>query len=1027
MMFHKKRTVKCIAMLLAAGLVFETGAPSIYASVETNIGLGDAQAAFASEEEQAAKKLQEEFSKNGNAVTQYVNDEDRKLKTTVWAKGITPPQMSEFQKDRTNVGQDQYIKYQLPYQPNKGWYDVNKTINRVQDAKLCYAAAASNSLHWWLEQNGTYIDQYLAKYPDDAKKQDLKTLRNSFASPSDSAIYKRYISRFASRPDGFWSDILVDEFVNGYVPNQNGATNHSEAVRDNLAQNGPSKNGGFFYDIFGTTLLTNRMSSGSFQTFGNDLKSHLMNGKLVLVDYGSGAISHVVTIWGAEYDTNGQISAVYLTDSDDETSSYAMVRYMVKNVNGKPILSTNINGSHGSSIGYMQTISLGQDIWEKRLNTDSTAQKIPLALDWSSTELIYNGSPRIPSVTATNIEQGDDVIVLVQGEQTNAGTYTAQVVLKGASAGKYELPDGGQKSFVIQKVRPRVQLTSQLNREAKSVDFWISLTGTNNEKPTGTITLKSGQEVIKDNIPVENGQASYTWTNLPLGNRRVTAEFVPSVDGVGKNYQKGTSKAVSINLPKKQQSELRITPIGNKKFGDPEFTLETTGGTGNGEVTYSCSANDVLSISGNRATITGAGTATITAVKAGDDQYDSISTDYTITVAKAEAPTIVYPKASALVYGQKLSESLLSGGSTEYGSFIWDNSEQVPAISNGGYAVRFLPNNDTLRNYETITQDTSTVAVAVSRANPSVTLNAQVVDSNGQKKVILTASVQKALYGDNATGTVSFMAATGDQGAYTQIASAVPVVDGTATYTWMDMPQQVYRIQAHYSGNQNYNAASGGEIRVGIEVEPQLNDQAESNDQVQSNGQTQPNHQVAVNGWYAENGERYWYDHGVMARDKEVYDPKTDAWYWFDQDGTMATDKDAFIPTNEERTTGKWVRYDSEGGMIKGEDFRYGGWYWFEPITGEMIKGFVFIPEEGTEGKWVYYDEINGQMHHGESCIDGNWYYFDEWTGEMAHGECYRNNEWYYYDEVTGIMAHGWVTLPDGTRAYYDEITGARR
>ena len=130
------------------------------------------------------------------------------------------------------------------------------------------------------------------------------------------------------------------------------------------------------------------------------------------------------------------------------------------------------------------------------------------------------------------------------------------------------MPDGGQKSFVIQKVRPRVQLTSQLNREAKSVDFWISLTGTNNEKPTGTITLKSGQEVIKDNIPVENGQASYTWTDLPLGNRRVTAEFVPSVDGVGKNYQKGTSKAVSINLPKKQQSELQITPIGNKKFGD---------------------------------------------------------------------------------------------------------------------------------------------------------------------------------------------------------------------------------------------------------------------------------------------------------------------------------------------------------------------------------------------------------------------------------------------------------------------------
>lgn len=189
-----------------------------------------------------------------------------------------------------------------------------------------------------------------------------------------------------------------------------------------------------------------------------------------------------------------------------------------------------------------------------------------------------------------------------------------------------------------------------------------------------------------------------------------------------------------------------------------------------------------------------------------------------------------------------------------------------------------------------------------------------------------------------------------------------------------------------------------------------------------------PNPQPEVlNGWHTDGNKKYWYDHGVMARDKEVYDPLTDAWYWFDQDGTMATDKDVFIPTNAERTEGKWVRYNPEGGMVKGEDFRYGGWYWFNPITGEMIKDFVFIPEEGTEGKWVYYDKINGQMHHGESCIDGNWYYFDEWTGKMVHGEYYRDNNWYYYDDVTGIMAHGWVTLPNGERAYCDEVTGVRR
>jgi len=191
---------------------------------------------------------------------------------------------------------------------------------------------------------------------------------------------------------------------------------------------------------------------------------------------------------------------------------------------------------------------------------------------------------------------------------------------------------------------------------------------------------------------------------------------------------------------------------------------------------------------------------------------------------------------------------------------------------------------------------------------------------------------------------------------------------------------------------------------------------------------TGQNQTTGKNGWQYENGKRYWYDNGVMARDKEVYDPDSKAWYWFDADGTMAADKDVYIPTSPDRSTGKWVRYDRDGGMVKGEDYRYGGWYWFDPITGEMQKGFVNIPVVGDpDGKWVYYDDINGQMHHGESCINGNWYYFDDITGKMVHGEYQRNGNWYYYDSITGIMAHGWTTLPDGSSVYYDEVTGIRR
>lgn len=194
-----------------------------------------------------------------------------------------------------------------------------------------------------------------------------------------------------------------------------------------------------------------------------------------------------------------------------------------------------------------------------------------------------------------------------------------------------------------------------------------------------------------------------------------------------------------------------------------------------------------------------------------------------------------------------------------------------------------------------------------------------------------------------------------------------------------------------------------------------------------------------------ETDNKYWFDYGVLARQKEVYNPYTDTWYWFEADGSMAVDKDVFIPVNEEYTDGKWVRYDSDGNMIKGEDFRYGGWYWFDLTTGEMKKGFAYIPDGTDDGKWVYYDEINGQMYHGESYINEGWYRFDDVTGKMQHGEfsseegnrylyneitgimqkgevCKENN-WYYYDEITGIMQKGEVHH-HGNSYYYDVQTG---
>ena len=179
--------------------------------------------------------------------------------------------------------------------------------------------------------------------------------------------------------------------------------------------------------------------------------------------------------------------------------------------------------------------------------------------------------------------------------------------------------------------------------------------------------------------------------------------------------------------------------------------------------------------------------------------------------------------------------------------------------------------------------------------------------------------------------------------------------------------------------------------------------------------------------WVTKNGQKYWQDSdGSLARSKEIYDPESNAWYWIDSDGTMAHDKDVYLRSNG----GKWVRYDSNGHMVKGEDYRYGGWYYFDVTTGAMDKGISYVPSNG--GKEVCYDRVTGKMLYGEQYVDydrkiAGWYLFDRKTGAMTYGDVYlRSNggKWVRYDRSSGKMVKG-LQKQDGAWYYFDETTGA--
>ncbi len=210
-------------------------------------------------------------------------------------------------------------------------------------------------------------------------------------------------------------------------------------------------------------------------------------------------------------------------------------------------------------------------------------------------------------------------------------------------------------------------------------------------------------------------------------------------------------------------------------------------------------------------------------------------------------------------------------------------------------------------------------------------------------------------------------------------------------------------------------------------------------------------------GWNYIDGQYFWVENGQVVKDKAFFAPETDGstgnqyWYWADSDGAIARNKDVWIGSQS-----KWVRFDEHAHMIKGEDFRYGGWYLFDEITGAMLKGFRYILSNG--GKTVYYDDINGQMAHGESYVGNNeersgwfmfdvctgamytgmtfvpsnggkWVYYDIDNGSMAHGERFlsydsEHNGWYLFDNITGAVQYGFQLLSDVQKwVYYDSVT----
>lgn len=167
------------------------------------------------------------------------------------------------------------------------------------------------------------------------------------------------------------------------------------------------------------------------------------------------------------------------------------------------------------------------------------------------------------------------------------------------------------------------------------------------------------------------------------------------------------------------------------------------------------------------------------------------------------------------------------------------------------------------------------------------------------------------------------------------------------------------------------------------------------------------------NGWVEENGKKYWYENGVKqgttGRGKEIYDPNSDAWYWLDavQGGAMTVNKDVYQESkagqwaDKPDGTGKWVRYDENGHMVKGWQTTDKGTYYFDLITGAMAKGTGDI-----DGVPCAFDEYTGIALDGQwLTINGADFWYEKGVRQGLDGrgkEIYdpASDAWYWLDSV---------------------------
>lgn len=247
--------------------------------------------------------------------------------TIQWVYGITLPKEEEKEKIEVlkkgaptgEYHNSNYVFY-WPETQTTTFFNTRKVkktgapYGTFPDANQCWAKTDANMLHWWFEQNKDNIKQYKNKKATEATAE---------GKVFDKAPYEPFYTRgLADNQENIKSSIanlFREKCIDKGGDPANGLRWYLFGLNGFKNAKDKSYSPALFPDVFNEGNTPIKMAAiYTKKEFETTLKAALKSKKAVgLNRYGADGTQHAITLWGAAFDEDDNIIAIYIGDNND--------------------------------------------------------------------------------------------------------------------------------------------------------------------------------------------------------------------------------------------------------------------------------------------------------------------------------------------------------------------------------------------------------------------------------------------------------------------------------------------------------------------------------------------------------------------------------------------------------------------------------------------------------------------------------------------------------------------------------------